>query len=138
MDGVEDEPPSGFDDGADEPDESLAAFPLEPLEPLEPPPSAFAPELPEPVAELSEPASVAVPDPDPLPEPPSDDAEAARAADRAVAPRSFFAQPVPLKWIVGAENALVTGPPWQTGQDVGPSAWTPWMTSNRVPHWAQM
>ena len=45
--------------------------------------------------------------------------------------RSFFAQPDPLKWIEGAENALRTGAAPQTGQRVGPSAVTPWITSNR-------
>ena len=55
------------------------------------------------------------------------------AAFRAAEPRSFFAQPVPLKWMVGAAMALRTGPPPQTGQVRGPSAWTPWITSNRCP-----
>jgi hypothetical protein len=49
--------------------------------------------------------------------------------------RSFFAQPDPLKWTAGAATALRTGPPWQTGQVVGPSACTPWITSNRCPQW---
>jgi hypothetical protein len=56
-----------------------------------------------------------------------------RAAFRDAAPRSFFAQPLPLKWIVGGANALRTGPLWQTGQCVGPGAFNPWMTSNRCP-----
>lgn len=45
--------------------------------------------------------------------------------------RSFFAQPDPLKWIEGAEKALRTGAAPQTGHAVGPSAVTPWITSNR-------
>ncbi len=45
--------------------------------------------------------------------------------------RSFFAQPDPLKWIEGAEKALRTGAASQTGHAVGPSAVTPWITSNR-------
>jgi hypothetical protein len=55
------------------------------------------------------------------------------AADRAAAPRSFFAQPLPLKWIVGGANAFRTGPLRQTGQWVGPSLLTPWITSKRCP-----
>lgn len=55
----------------------------------------------------------------------------------AAARRSFFAHPDPLKWTAGAANALRTGPPPQDGQLVGASAWTPWMTSNRVPQFAQ-
>jgi hypothetical protein len=57
----------------------------------------------------------------------------AEAALRAAEPRSFFAQPEPLKWIDGAEIAFRTGPPPQTGHVLGPSAWTPWITSNRCP-----
>ena len=45
--------------------------------------------------------------------------------------RSFFAQPEPLKWIDGAENPFRTGAAPHTGQTVGPSALTPWITSNR-------
>jgi hypothetical protein len=54
-----------------------------------------------------------------------------------VALRSFFAQPEPLKWTVGAEIAFLTGPLPHSGQDAGGSAWTPWMTSKRRPHAAQ-
>jgi len=50
---------------------------------------------------------------------------------RADAPRSFFAQPEPLKWTAGAVTPLRTSWLWQTGQLDGPSAWTPWITSNR-------
>jgi hypothetical protein len=57
--------------------------------------------------------------------------------DLAAALRSFFAQPDPLKWMAGAANALRTGPDPQSGQVVGGSAWTPWITSNRRPHAAQ-
>jgi hypothetical protein len=47
--------------------------------------------------------------------------------------RSFFAQPVPLKWMLGALNALriVVAP--QLGHRSGPASFTPWMTSNRRP-----
>jgi hypothetical protein len=46
--------------------------------------------------------------------------------------RSTFAQPDPLKWTVGARNALRTGAP-QTGHDSGPGAWMPCITSVRWP-----
>jgi hypothetical protein len=52
---------------------------------------------------------------------------------RAAAPRSFFAQPDPLKCTAGAETAFRTELLWQTGQLDGPSVWTPWITSNRWP-----
>lgn len=69
--------------------------------------------------------------PESEPEPPSDDAAAALDAEREAELRSFFAQPVPLKWNVGAENALRTGAAPQMGQVAGPSAVTEWMTSKR-------
>jgi hypothetical protein len=53
--------------------------------------------------------------------------------ERAVVLRSFFAQPLPLKWIVGAVTALRTGAAPQIGQLDGPSADTEWITSNRCP-----
>lgn len=55
----------------------------------------------------------------------------------AVARRSFFAQPEPLKWIAGAANAFLTGPPPHRRQLVGSSAWTPRRISNRLPQFAQ-
>jgi hypothetical protein len=64
-------------------------------------------------------------------EPPPEDVPAsaglasAAEADRRLALRSFFAQPDPLKWIVGGANALRTWFEWQTGQVFGPSSWTP-------------
>ncbi len=48
--------------------------------------------------------------------------------------RSILAQPDPLNRTVGATNAFRTGPPPQLRHAVGPSAKTPWTTSNRVPH----
>jgi hypothetical protein len=64
--------------------------------------------------------------------PPSEPAVAAsRDLDLAAVPRSFFAQPLPLKWIVGGANALRTGDAPQIGHAVGPSAVTEWMTSKR-------
>jgi hypothetical protein len=56
-----------------------------------------------------------------------------RAALRDAAPRSFFAQPLPLKWNVGGAKAFRTGDAPQIGQTLGPSAVTEWMTSNRCP-----
>jgi hypothetical protein len=115
----------------DEPDEPELGedpdVPLEPDEPelgedpdvpLEPPPS------PEPVA--SPPlASFFSPDPDA--------AAAARVA--AVPPRSFFAQPEPLKWIAGVVNCLriVPSAPHE-GQKCGPGSLIPWRMSAR---WSQ-
>jgi hypothetical protein len=63
----------------------------------------------------------------PLSDPLDDD------AFRALAPRSFFAQPEPLKWIVGALNAFRTSWLPQTGQLVGLASYTPWSTSKRCP-----
>jgi hypothetical protein len=69
--------------------------------------------------------------PDP-PLEPSSDADAV-AAGRDEVLRSFFAQPLPLKWMDGALNALRTGAAPQTGQDSGAGPVTEWMTSNRCP-----
>jgi hypothetical protein len=55
----------------------------------------------------------------------------------AVARRSFFAQPEPLKWIAGAANAFLSGPPPHSGQTVGSGEWTPRRTSDRRPQFAQ-
>jgi hypothetical protein len=46
--------------------------------------------------------------------------------------RSFLAQPLPLKWIVGGTNARVTRPS-QSGHCWGPASLRPWKTSNRWP-----
>ena len=74
----------------------------------------------------------------PEPSSPPEPSVSAFAPDLTVAARrSFLAQPEPLKWIAAAVIALRTGPPPQIGQVVGPSAWTPWMTSKRWPHAAQ-
>ena len=102
---------SGDDDP--EPDESFVAPPLlEPSrEPVEPDESLLEPD-----------ESVLEPD-DSLLDPSA--AAAAFVPDVLDDERSFFAQPDPLKWIDGAENALRTGAAPQTGQTVGPSAVTP-------------
>jgi hypothetical protein len=47
-------------------------------------------------------------------------------AARADVPRSFFAQPVPLKWTAGATNALVIVPSApHSGQNFGPWSFMP-------------
>ncbi len=52
--------------------------------------------------------------------------------------RSFFAQPLPLNTIVGGAKALRIGPEPHSGQASGAGSCTPWMTSKRRPHAAQM
>jgi hypothetical protein len=55
-----------------------------------------------------------------------------RAAARELEPRSFFAQPLPLKWTDGAEKTFVIVPSApHSGQKFGPSAAIPWTTSVR-------
>ena len=95
----------------------------------------LSPVDPEPLS-VPEPASAPPSEPEPPvsepdPDPPSAEAEAALDAARVAVLRSFFAQPLPRKWIVGAEKALRTGEAPQIGQAVGPSAVTEWMTSKR-------
>lgn len=85
--------------------------PLSPLEPLEPPS----------LLSLLEPLSPA----------------AVALRDLALELRSFFAHPDPLKWTAGALMALRIGPPPHSGQLLGSSAWTPCITSNRRPQFAQ-
>jgi hypothetical protein len=54
-------------------------------------------------------------------------------------PRSFFAQPVPLKWIAGAVNPFVIVPSApHSGQKRGPCSWIPWITSVRWRQAAQV
>jgi len=95
---------------------------------------------PEPVPGLESPTPVLDPDP----EVPSDDDAGdasgplppARARELAAeAPRSFFAQPDPLKWIVGGANSLriVPSSPHE-GQNSGPGSLRPWRMSVR---WSQ-
>jgi hypothetical protein len=109
----------------DEPDESFVPEPDdEDDDEPDPDPSEsfFAVAAPSPLVDpASEPLEV------PLSDPLDDD------AFRALAPRSFFAQPEPLKWIVGAVNAFRTSWLPQTGQLVGPASLTPRSTSKRCP-----
>jgi hypothetical protein len=72
----------------------------------------------------------------------ADSLAASLAADLAEArvlapapPRSFFAQPVPLKWMAGAANCLriVPSAPHE-GQKRGPGSLIPWRMSAR---WSQ-
>jgi hypothetical protein len=92
-----------------------------PVSPAVPPAPALA-AAPEPAS--AEPAS-AEPESSPL----ASEPDRAAAADR----RSFLAQPEPLKWTEGAEIALRTGPEPHSGQLVGGSPCTPWITSKRRP-----
>jgi hypothetical protein len=86
-----------------------------------------------------DPELLSLPEPPPSPasepelEPLSAAADAAFEAERDAVLRSFLAQPVPLKWNVGAEKALRTGAAPQIGQTVGPSAVTECRTSKRWP-----
>ena len=49
---------------------------------------------------------------------------------------SFRAQPVPLKWMAGAEKAFFIGPP-QLAHSLGPWPWIEWTTSSRRPQFSQ-
>jgi hypothetical protein len=107
-------------------------------------------------AALPEPAGFeAPPVPDPSPPvlllerspslvPPPVDAAAAPdslafdAARRAVAVRSFLAQPDPLNSTAGGANAFRIVPTLpQFGQTSGPDSWMPWSTSVTWPHTEQ-
>jgi len=79
------------------------------------------------------PPPASAPEPEPDPDPLSAAADAAFEAERAAELRSFLAQPLPLKWIVGAEKALRTGDAPQIGHVSGPLAVTDWRTSKRWP-----
>ena len=77
------------------------------------------------------------PSPPPLaeaPSPPDSPAfdDAALDARVELLPRSFFAQPEPLKWIVGGANCLRIVPSRpHDGQNLGPGSLIPWMMSAR-------
>ncbi|HEY7970641.1 MAG TPA: hypothetical protein VID95_11650, partial [Candidatus Limnocylindrales bacterium] len=77
---------------------------------------------PEPDPEPSVPVFAGA-EPSPPEDPPSDPVDDEDL--RALEPRSFFAQPEPLKWIVGVVNALRTSWLPQTGQAAGPASLTP-------------
>ena len=85
---------------------------------------SFDERSPESVEPVVEPVAEPVADPS---SPPA----AALVLDAFADDRSFFAQPVPLKWIDGAEKALRTGAAAQTGHASGPPADRPWITSKR-------
>lgn len=105
----------------------------EPDPELEPEPDAadVEPPLSDDVPSLSD---VVPPSLDPSPLESSDDNAPAPVF---AARRSFLAQPEPLKWIAGAAMALRTGPFPHSGQLVGGSSWSPWITSKRRPQAAQ-
>jgi hypothetical protein len=105
------------------------------------PPEALLPEElplePLPAAPLAPVPPAAVPPPAPEPTSAASPSLLEPARLRALAWRSFLAQPDPLKWTAGAAIALRTGPEPHNGHVVGGSAWTPWITSNRRPQAAQ-
>ncbi len=108
----------------DDPSPELADPELEPLSELEPEPE---PE-PEPESELE-----LLPEPEPLSSlPPSLDDFDDDLVPELDDPRSFFAQPEPLKWIVGSANCLRRVPSRpHAGQNFGPGSLIPWMMSAR-------
>jgi hypothetical protein len=67
------------------------------------------------------------------PSAPASDAAAAFVLEELAELRSFLAQPDPLKWIDGAENALRTGDAAHTGHSVGPGSSIRWIASKRCP-----
>jgi hypothetical protein len=106
----------------------------DPDEPDEPDPAdpVDVPEDPEPWDE-DDPS----PD-DPASFPPSDDEPRDAFVPEEAAPRSFFAQPEPLKWIVGGANCLrsVCSAP-HVGQNSGAGSLSPWRMSVFVPQLEQ-
>ena len=108
----------------------------EPEEPDEPE-SLDELEEPEPVVPESDEAALSPDDEPPSPEdePSPDDFELADDLEPLELPRSFFAQPDPLKWIVGGANSLriVPSSPHE-GQKRGPGSFSPWRMSVR---WSQ-
>jgi hypothetical protein len=79
------------------------------------------------------PSVLDVPPDDPVESDPPSDAAAAFVLDALAELRSFLAQPEPLKWIDGAENAFRTGAASQTGHSVGPASSIRWIASKRCP-----
>jgi hypothetical protein len=83
--------------------------------------------------ESEPPSDVDVDPPAPSLAPSPDDAFDARVAF--ALPRSFLAQPEPLKWIVGGANSLRIVPSRpHDGQKLGPGSLIPWRMSAR---WSQ-
>jgi hypothetical protein len=136
------------DDDVDDDDVDESRF-----EPLSLEPRSFEPESPDAVLLApSDPPEPEPPDPGPLveepldPDPPvpselspEDVPLAALARVRVALERSFFAQPVPLKWMLGATKAFRSVPSApQAGQNRGPGASIPWMTSVVVRQLLQM
>lgn len=122
---------------ADDDDDRSPEDPEDPPDPPEPPSLLEDAEPPSALVEAEPPSLV-----DPLVVSPLLDGEpsslrAFAEPAPAVARRSFLAQPVPLKWIAGVENAFFTGPPPHNGQLAGGSACTPRRISNRLPQFAQ-
>ena len=123
--------------GLEELDEPESLDELEEAEPFAPPSDEAA------LSPDDEPPSPDVEPPSPDDEPPSpdderpspDDVEPAADLEPLELPRSFFAQPDPLKWIVGGANSLriVPSSPHE-GQKRGPGSFRPWRMSVR---WSQ-
>lgn len=142
-----DEPDEGAPSEPDEPelveDPDVPLEPLEPDEPDEPelvedPDVPLEPDESELVEDEPELPLEPPPSPEPVASPPlasffSLDPDAAAAAlVAAEPPRSFFAQPEPLKWIAGVVNCLRIVPPApHEGQKCGPGSLMPWRMSAR-------
>ncbi len=139
-----DEPDEPDDlDESEEPDDRLEL--VEPPEPDELEDPEESGELEEPGASDFDPLDS--PDPEPpsddpfdppsFPESPDLDPEAAARVALAL-PRSFLAQPEPLKWIVGAANCLRRVPSRpHDGQNCGAGSLIPWRMSARWPQAVQ-
>jgi hypothetical protein len=125
-----DEPPESDEREPDEPDSDER----EPEEPEESEPD----DEPEPEPDPDDPSPDDDDDEDEDPEPsaPEDDpSEPLEAFVPLDPPRSFFAQPDPLKWIVGGANSFRIVPSLpHDGQNCGPGALRPWRMSVR---WSQ-
>jgi hypothetical protein len=134
-------------DSADDPSEPLdpldplvdrsgpAADPSDPLEPVDP--LADPSDPLEPFDWLdSDPALVDPAEPDPVSAAAWSDSRDPVLAGLP-AELSLRAQPEPLKWIEGRENAFFIGAP-HTGQAAGPSSWTECLTSISWPQAVQM
>ncbi len=120
-----------------EPDEDPEPDPPDAEEPDEPDDELDEPEPDEPEPDEPEPDDPS-PDDEPPSFPPSDvDERDALVADEDD-PRSFFAQPEPLKWIVGGANCLRSVPSApHVGQNCGAASLIPWRMSVFVPQFEQ-
>jgi outer membrane biosynthesis protein TonB len=127
-----DEPPESDEREPDEPDSDER----EPEEPEESEPDDEPEPEPEPDPDDPSPDDDDDEDEDPEPSAPEDDpSEPLEAFVPLDPPRSFFAQPDPLKWIVGGANSFRIVPSLpHDGQNCGPGSLRPWRMSVR---WSQ-